>query len=106
MNSSLMGSDGILPMRVEPLSIDPLRHCRCIKAGKWQTAGKADAWMLPREGHRVFDGLCIFLHGDAATLEPMRRLLPYAGGLWDLYTKWKLSGCGYVSLPPHSSCPA
>ena len=57
--------------------------CRCIKAGKWQTAGKADAWKLLTEGHRVFDGLRIFPNGDAATLGPLRKLLPYAGELSD-----------------------
>ena len=46
---------------------------------------RADAWKLPTEGHRVFDGLRIFLNGDAATLGPLRKLLPYAGGLLEQY---------------------
>lgn len=58
-------------------------RCRCTTSGKWRVPGKADAWMLPGVGHRVFDGLRIFLSGESATLETLRRILPYAGGLFE-----------------------
>lgn len=55
--------------------------CRCIKAGRWLTAGRVDVWVPAGEGHRVFQGHRVFLSGSAAALEPLRSILPYAGML-------------------------
>ena len=54
---------------------------RCIKAGRWLTAGRADVWLPAGEGHKIFQGHRVFLSGSAAALEPLRSILPYAGTL-------------------------
>ena len=101
----LSAEDGTLVRSVSFISQLCLPY-RCMKAGKWQTAGKADAWKLPTEGHRVFDGLRIFLNGDAAVLGPLRRLLPYAGRLSECLVRDSPSAVTVMKPPAYSSYSA